>query len=148
MQCFVPANYGQINTKIETFGIQSAWRLHCLKHRNVFFNNKKRSIERIVDILYNTERIMSNDLQNKTAEFIQTSLDQIGVGKCCVILSCNLPSELKVRLSELGLVPHTQVTVLKTAPLGDPIEITVRGYSLCLRKETAKQFVVEVVDDK
>lgn len=86
---------------------------------------------------------MSNDLRDKKEHFITTTLDKIQVGQTCVVLSCDLPSELKLRLSEMGLVPNTNVTVLKNAPLGDPFEIAARGYSLCLRKETAKYFAVK-----
>ncbi|MCL2494989.1 MAG: ferrous iron transport protein A [Oscillospiraceae bacterium] len=44
---------------------------------------------------------------------------------------------LRLRIMELGLTPGTPVRVRKTAPLGDPIEILVRGYSLSLRKAQA-----------
>ena len=44
---------------------------------------------------------------------------------------------LRLRIMELGLTPGTPVRVRKIAPLGDPIEITVRGYSLSLRKAQA-----------
>ena len=85
---------------------------------------------------------MSNNLQDKNSDFVITTLDKISVGQSCVVIRCDLPTELKIRLAEMGLVPQTKVTVVKTAPLGDPIEITVRGYSLCIRAETAKHFLV------
>ena len=72
-----------------------------------------------------------------------TTLDKIPVGETCKIVKCTLPHVLGNRLAEMGLTPNTEVTVLKTAPLGDPIEIRVRGYSLCIRKETARHFTVE-----
>lgn len=43
----------------------------------------------------------------------------------------------------MGLIPHTAVTLQKTAPSGDPIEIRVRGYELTLRKADAKLIEVE-----
>ena len=70
------------------------------------------------------------------------TLDEIAVGSSCVIVECNLPATLRNRLEEMGLTKGATVTVLKFAPLGDPMEITVRGYSLCIRAETAKAFVV------
>ena len=49
------------------------------------------------------------------------------------------------RLLEMGLVPDTQFRVVKVAPLGDPIEIDLRGYRLCLRKQEMTGFAVEVL---
>ena len=86
---------------------------------------------------------MSNNLPIEIIEnFAITTLDKIAVGATCVIESCNLPDTLKLRLEEMGLTRGANVTVLKTAPLGDPLEIRVRGYSLCIRKETAQHFTV------
>lgn len=48
-----------------------------------------------------------------------------------------LEDEAVLRLAEMGLVPGEKVDVLKVAPLGDPIEIEVMGYRLCLRKKEA-----------
>ena len=52
-------------------------------------------------------------------------------------------SALKDRLMTMGLIPGTQVKVLRSAPLGDPIEVTVRGYELSLRKADAEMIEVE-----
>ena len=70
------------------------------------------------------------------------TLDGISVGSSCVITKCELPTKVKARFAEMGLVPDTEVTVLRVAPLGDPIVIRARGYELCLRKDTAQQFHV------
>ena len=53
-----------------------------------------------------------------------------------------VPGALRRHLMDLGLIKGTQFTVVKVAPLGDPIEITVRGYELSIRKEEAA--IVEV----
>lgn len=50
---------------------------------------------------------------------------------------------LRHRLLEMGLVPGTLVKMNKIAPLGDPIQITVRGYELSIRKEDAKLVILE-----
>ena len=47
----------------------------------------------------------------------------------------------------MGIIPGTQVAVHKVAPLGDPIEIRIRGYELTLRIEDAKNIEVELGDD-
>ena len=52
-------------------------------------------------------------------------------------------SDLKQRMMTMGLIPGTKVTVLRSAPLGDPIEVTVRGYELSLRKADAEMIEVK-----
>ena len=49
------------------------------------------------------------------------------------------------RLMEMGLVKDTEFRVIKVAPLGDPIEIDLRGYRLCLRKQEMTGFGVEIL---
>ena len=89
---------------------------------------------------------MSNENTPKNADIFNTvTLAEVGVGKSCVIVSCNLPTKLKTRFAEMGLTPDTVVTVLRVAPLGDPMVIRARGYELCLRKETAAQFIVRLL---
>ncbi|AIE87609.1 FeoA family protein [Fimbriimonas ginsengisoli] len=51
-----------------------------------------------------------------------------------------------VRLQEMGLTPGTTFRVVKVAPFGDPIEIELRGYRLCLRKRETDCFEIEVLD--
>ncbi|HEY4300668.1 MAG TPA: FeoA family protein [Candidatus Didemnitutus sp.] len=48
-----------------------------------------------------------------------------------------------VRLREMGLLPGTAVTLVRAAPMGDPLEIRVRGYHLSLRREEAEQITLE-----
>ena len=72
----------------------------------------------------------------------KATLADVGVGDSCIITRCNLPTKLKARFAEMGLTPDTVVTIIRVAPLGDPIVIRARGYELCLRKETATQFTV------
>ena len=86
---------------------------------------------------------MSNNLHTQNIDILPiTTLDEVSVGSSCVITDCSLPPTLKLRLEEMGLTRGAEVTVLKTAPLGDPMEIRVRGYALCIRKETAQHFTV------
>ena len=52
--------------------------------------------------------------------------------------------KIRRRLFDMGVTPGAEVSVKKKAPLGDPIEITIRGYELSLRKDEAKLVVLEV----
>ena len=71
------------------------------------------------------------------------TLNDLSVGKEAVITAVNGEGALRLRLLDMGLIPGTKVKVIKIAPLGDPIEITVRGYELSLRKADAESIEVE-----
>jgi ferrous iron transport protein A len=60
------------------------------------------------------------------------------IGKTAKIESVGGEGALRLRLLDMGLIPGTEVTVQKTAPLGDPLEISVRGYQLTIRKDDAR----------
>ena len=73
------------------------------------------------------------------------TLEDLAPGQSGTILSiANKSGTVKRRLVDMGLTPGTEVKVTKIAPLGDPIELRVRGYSLSLRKEDARNITVEV----
>jgi Fe2+ transport system protein FeoA len=71
-------------------------------------------------------------------------LDQLKVGEEGKITEINAASRVKRRLLGLGLVPGEKVKLERIAPLGDPIEIFVKGFHLSLRKEEASGVMVEV----
>ena len=72
------------------------------------------------------------------------TLDILPLGQDAVITSVGGEGPLRCRLLDMGLIPKTTVRVEKVAPLGDPIELRVRGYSLSVRKEDARNIDVEV----
>lgn len=74
------------------------------------------------------------------------TLDMLGKGKWGVIKSVGGEGTLRLRFLDMGLIPKTRVMLEKTAPLGDPIEILVRGYELTLRKADAKYIEIEEAD--
>ena len=73
------------------------------------------------------------------------TLDELKIGSSAVITAVGGDGTLRCRLLDMGLIPHTRVTLQKVAPMGDPIEIRVRGYELTLRVEEAKKIEVEGV---
>ena len=73
------------------------------------------------------------------------TLDQLKVGSSAIISAVGGNGALRCRLLDMGLIPHTRVTLQKVAPVGDPIEIQVRGYELTLRVEEARKIEVEAV---
>ena len=70
------------------------------------------------------------------------TLDEIKVGSSCMIKKVNGEGRVRRRLFDMGVTPGIPVYVRKKAPLGDPIEITIRGYELTLRQVEAS--LVEV----
>lgn len=72
------------------------------------------------------------------------TLDVLPLGQEAVITAVGGEGALRCRLLDMGLIPKTVVRVEKLAPLGDPMELRVRGYALSLRKEDARKITVEV----
>lgn len=70
-------------------------------------------------------------------------LDLLKPGESGVIKTVGGEGALRLRLLDMGLIPRTKVKVQKVAPLGDPIQILIRGYDLTLRKEDAAMIDVE-----
>ena len=71
------------------------------------------------------------------------TLHDIEVGQSATVVKLHGEGALKRRIMDMGLTKGTQVYVRKVAPLGDPVEVTVRGYELSVRKGDAK--LIEVV---
>lgn len=70
------------------------------------------------------------------------SLAKMPIGESGVIRTVGGKGALRRRLLDMGLTPNTVVLVRKKAPLGDPIEIFLRGYELTLRLEEAEQILI------
>ena len=73
------------------------------------------------------------------------TLDKLEIGQKAVIKSTGGEPAIRRRLLDIGLIPKTVIFIRKVAPLGDPIEINLRGFELTLRKEDAKKIEVEVL---
>jgi ferrous iron transport protein A len=69
-------------------------------------------------------------------------LSALAVGTSAVVAEIKLPGASKARLMEMGMLAGTPVELVRFAPLGDPIEIKVRGYNLSLRKHEAELILV------
>ena len=67
------------------------------------------------------------------------TLEELPIGQTATIKRVGGEGALRCRLLDMGLIPRTKVEVCKVAPMGDPIEIRLRGYELTIRKEDAKK---------
>ena len=72
------------------------------------------------------------------------TLDQLPVGHTATISAVGGEGPLRLRLLDMGLIPGTSVTVCKVAPMGDPMELRLRGYELTLRLADARQIQLDV----
>jgi Fe2+ transport system protein FeoA len=71
------------------------------------------------------------------------TLNEVKIGQKTRIVEVRGKGALRRRLLDMGLTPNTEVMVRKVAPMGDPIEIHLRGYELTLRVDDAKNIEVE-----
>ncbi len=71
------------------------------------------------------------------------TLKDIKVGDSTTVLKLNGQGAVKRRIMDMGITKGVKIHVCKVAPFGDPIEITVRGYQLSLRKDDAEMIEVE-----
>ncbi len=73
------------------------------------------------------------------------SLSQLALGQQAVLRAYPPAGAAFLRLREMGLLPGTRLTLVRTAPLGDPLEIEIRGYRLSLRRTEAEVLLVDPV---
>ena len=71
------------------------------------------------------------------------TLNELTVGKAAVITKVGGAGALRCRLLDMGLIPKTKIVITKVAPMGDPIELRLRGYTLTIRIEDAKNIEVK-----
>jgi len=71
------------------------------------------------------------------------SLKEVKVGEHAVVKKLHGEGALKRRIMDMGITKGTEIYVRKVAPLGDPMELTVRGYELSVRKGDAEMIEVE-----
>lgn len=74
------------------------------------------------------------------------TLDKLPIGREAVIMSVGGQGALRRHLLDMGLTPKTRIMVRKVAPMGDPIELHLRGYELTLRLDDAREIAVQEVD--
>ena len=73
------------------------------------------------------------------------TLNEVAVGSKVRVVKLTGSGAIKRRIMDMGITKNVEITVRKVAPLGDPIELHVRGYELSIRKDDAKMIEVEVV---
>lgn len=74
----------------------------------------------------------------------EIGLNEVKEGERGIVKKITGPSEMRKRIMDMGVVRGTEIEVVRSAPLGDPVELLLRGYNLSLRKMDAKNVYVEV----
>jgi len=73
------------------------------------------------------------------------ALDKLHIGEKGTVVSLGCHGAVRRHIIDMGITPGAEIIMKKMAPLGDPLEINVRGYELSLRKSEASEIVVEVL---
>ncbi len=74
------------------------------------------------------------------------TLKDVRIGKAVTVAKVHGEGAIRRRIMDMGITKGTSITIRKVAPLGDPLEVTVRGYELSIRKADAE--IIEVLVDK
>ncbi len=74
-------------------------------------------------------------------------LSEFAVGQTGKVKKITADGKIKRRLFDMGVTPNVEILLRKVAPLGDPLEVTIRGYELSLRKAEAQTILMEVLND-
>ena len=77
-----------------------------------------------------------------------STLAQLAVGSRAKVARVDGGDELACRLMEMGLTPGVELSVVGVAPLGDPLELEVRGYRLSVRRSEAERVQIQMTNDK
>lgn len=73
------------------------------------------------------------------------TLNKLPIGETAIIKSVGGETALRCRLLDMGLIPKTKVRVVKVAPMGDPIELRLRDYTLSIRLDDAEKIEVDKI---
>ena len=71
------------------------------------------------------------------------TIDDLKIGQSGTIKEVGGEDPLRLRFLDMGLIPGTKVTLQKIAPMGDPIQIRIRGYELTIRREDAQKIALK-----
>ena len=74
------------------------------------------------------------------------TIDDLKIGQSGTISKVGGEGALRLRFLDMGLIPGTKVLLQKVAPMGDPIQIRLRGYELTIRREDARQIALKEAD--
>ena len=104
-----------------------------------------RSHENCEECISTTLEEVKNNIQGGERAMVSTNLKALKPGQKGRVIKIKGRSETNKRIADMGMTPGSLVEVERVAPLGDPIDVKVKGYHLSLRKDDAESIEVEVV---
>jgi len=106
-----------------------------------------QTMKRLVEFLNNYKGINTavQNEEKKVKSLSTSALSELTLGARAKVISVTASGSLRRRILEMGVIPGAEIKIDRIAPMGDPIEVVVKGYHLSLRKEEAASVVVEVL---
>ena len=77
---------------------------------------------------------------------MEKTINDLAIGEDAAVIKLNCTGSVRRRIIDMGLIPGVTVTLLRTAPLGDPLEIRIRGYEMSIRRSEAGRIYVVTND--
>jgi DtxR family Mn-dependent transcriptional regulator len=131
----------QIGSSHLSLGTAIAQNIQVIKNNPEEKDNKAyRPIEQEV----NHQKENNVAKQQELTAIAQVSLDKLKVGQSGTVVKVSGTGPVKQRLMDMGLVPGSEVEIVRVAPLGDPMELKLKGYNLSVRRNEAKSILVEM----
>lgn len=86
-------------------------------------------------------------MTNKHTKVLKSKLSNLKIGQRARVVSLNMDKpEIRRHLLDMGITKGTEILIKKIAPMGDPVDIELRGYELCIRKKEMENIDVEVLE--
>jgi DtxR family transcriptional regulator, Mn-dependent transcriptional regulator len=119
------------------------WAQQFQHYAKLKLRSKARKEEQHVHLAGHDKSSHREAIEGEPAKNVST-LDRLKPGKKASVVKVGSAGAIRRRMAEMGMVRGTTVEVVKVAPLGDPIEVKVKGYNLSLRKDEAAAIAVEL----
>lgn len=108
------------------------------------FVNKDTDTSSLLDKFHNSINSKEGNCNDNGGDKMKNKrLNELKLGETGIILKIEGDKKLRKRLMDMGMLPGTDVKIVKVAPLGDPIEMKIKGFHLTIRKEDAKNILIE-----
>lgn len=105
------------------------------------------TMKKLADFIIKNHKIKEREREGNMEKINVMALSQLQKKQKGKIIRISAQGEMKERFLEMGLVNGTEIILTGSSPLGDPLEITVKGYKLTLRKQEAKNIFVEMAKE-
>jgi len=108
-------------------------------------DTQKLSTNNIITLVKETPKMLKQQTKNVERNSVQRkTLNELRVGQSGIVVKVGAKGQIRQRMMDMGLVPGSEIKVIRIAPLGDPVEFSIKGYNLSLRKSEAGEIEVEV----